>query len=99
MGKIPAVNLGKRLTRISRAHIETMFVPLAVVPTVSEKQPRKMDYSQSECYTVGEITEKFGVSPSTVSKTIRRNSIPKKQIGKFVYVPREAIDKIFASKK
>jgi len=99
MGKIPAFNLGERLTRISRAHIEAMFAPLAVVPTIPEKQPKKMEYSQAECYTIGEITEKFGVSPSTVSKTIRRNSIPKKQIGKFVYVPKEAIDEIFANKK
>jgi hypothetical protein len=99
MGKIPAINLGERLTRISRAHIETMFAPLAVVPTAPEKQPEKMDYSQAECYTIGEITEKFGVSPSTVSNAIRRNSIPKKQIGKFVYVPKVEIDKIFANKK
>jgi len=99
MGKIPAVNLGERLTRISRAHIETMFVPLPVVPTTPEKQPKKMDYSQAECYTIGEITEKFGVSPSTVSNTIRRNSIPKKQIGKFVYVPKVEIDRVFANKK
>jgi excisionase family DNA binding protein len=99
MGKIPAVNLGERLTRISRTHIETMFAPLPVVPTIPEKQPRKMEYSQAECYTIGEITEKFGVSPSTVSNAIRRNSIPKKQIGKFVYVPKLEIDKIFANKK
>jgi hypothetical protein len=51
MGKLPAINLGERLTRISRPHIETMFVPLAVVPTVPEVQPKKMDYSQAECYT------------------------------------------------
>jgi excisionase family DNA binding protein len=100
MGKIPAINLGERLTRISRAHIEAMFVPLTVVPTATEAQQlKKMDYSQSECYTIGEITEKFGISPSTVSNAIRRNSIPKKQIGKFVYVPKVAIEKIFANKK
>jgi excisionase family DNA binding protein len=99
MGQIPAVNLGERLTRISRAHIETLFAPLAVVPTAPEKQPKKMDYSQAECYTIGEITEKYGISPSTVSNTIRRNSIPKKQIGKFVYVPKVEIDRVFANKK
>jgi len=98
MGKIPAINLGERLTRISRTHIETMFTPLAVVPTAPEAKPKKMDYSQEECYTIGEITEKFGISPSTVSNTIRRNSIPKKQIGKFVYVPQIMIDKIFGGK-
>jgi IS30 family transposase len=57
-----------------------MFAPLAVVPTAPEVQPKKMDYSQAECYTIGEITENFGVSPATVSNTIRRNSIPKKQV-------------------
>lgn len=98
-GKIPAVNLGERLTRISRAHLETMFAPLAVDPTSSEKRSKKMEYSQEECYTIGEITEKFGVSPSTVSNAIRRNSIPKKQVGQFVYVPKEAIDIIFTGKK
>ena len=99
MGKIPAINLGERLTRISRTHLETMFKPLEVVPIIPEKQTNKMNYSQEECYTIGEITEKFGVSPSTVSNTIRRNSIPKKQVGKFVYVPKVEIDKIFANKK
>ena len=99
MGKIPAINLGERLTRISRTHLETMFTPVAVVPITPEAQPQKMDYSQKECYTIGEITKKFGVSPSTVSNTIRRNSIPKKQIGKFVYVPKAEIDKIFNNKK
>ena len=29
-GKIPAVNLGERLTRISRTHIETMFTAVAI---------------------------------------------------------------------
>ena len=99
MNKIPAVNLGERLTRISRAHLEPKFKPLKVTPIVPEKQSKKMDYSQEECYTIGEITEKFGVSPSTVSNSIRRNSIPKKQIGKFVYVPKVEIDKLFANKK
>ena len=99
IGKIPAINLGERLTRMSRAHLDMMFKPLAVVPIFPEIQVKKMDYSQDECYTIGEITEKFGVSPSTVSNTIRRNSIPKKQIGKFVYVPKVEIDKIFTNTK
>jgi excisionase family DNA binding protein len=99
MGKIPAINLSERLTRISRTHIETMFALLPVISTAPEKLPKKLDYSQEECYTIGEITEKFGVSPSTVSNAIRRNSIPKKQIGKFVYVPKNEIDKIFANTK
>jgi excisionase family DNA binding protein len=99
MGKLPAVNLGERLTRISRAHIEAMFTPLPAVPVVPEKQPMKMDYSQEECYTLGEISEKYGVSHSTVRYTIRRNSIPQKHTGKYVYVPKVEIDKIFTNKR
>jgi len=96
-GNIPAVNLGERLTRISRAHIEAMFPKVDAVITIKpEGINTKLDYNQDECYTIGEITEKFGISASTVNKTIRKNGIPRKQIGKFVYVPKVEIDRIFS---
>lgn len=98
-GKIPAINLGQRLTRISRVHIESMFTAIDIPQEKpQEEKPVKLQYEQSECYTIGEITEKYGVSPSTVDKTIRKNSIPKRQVGKFVYVPKIMIDKIFGGK-
>ncbi len=97
-GKIPAVNLGERLTRVSRQHIEAMFTAV-VIPEKPQEMPVKLEYEPDECYTINEISEKFGVSLSTVDKTIRRNSIPKRQVGKFVYVPKEQIDKIFAGKR
>ena len=98
-GKIPAVNLGERLTRISRAHIEAMFTAVAIPEEKpQEQQPVKLQYETGECYTIGEISEKYNVSLSTVNKTIRRNSIPKRQVGKFVYVPKVMIDKIFGGK-
>jgi excisionase family DNA binding protein len=98
-GKIPAVNLGQRLTRISRAHIEAMFTAVAIPEEKpQEQQPPKLQYEPSECYTIGEVSEKFGVSLSTVDKIIRRNNIPKRQVGKFVYVPKTMIDKILARK-
>jgi excisionase family DNA binding protein len=100
-GKIPAVNLGIRLTRISRPHIEAMFtaVPLPEQkPREQERQPLKLHYEPHECYTIGEVSEKFGVSPTTVRTLIRRNSIPKRQFGNFVYVPKIMIDKILTKK-
>jgi excisionase family DNA binding protein len=98
-GKISAVNLGERLTRISRAHVEAMFTAVAIPEKKpQEQQPVKLQYEQKECYTIGEISEKYGVSLSTVDKTIRKNSIPKRQVGKFVYVPKIMIDKIFGGK-
>ena len=98
-GKIPAVNLGQRLTRISRTHIEAMFTAVAVPEEKpKEQQAVKLQYEPGECYTIGEVSEKYGVSLSTVSNIIRRNSIPKREIGKFVYVPKDMIDKILAGK-
>lgn len=74
-GKIPAVNLGERLTRVSRTHIESMFTAVALPEEKpQEQQSVKLQYEPSECYTIGEVSEKFGVSPSTVSNIIRRNN-------------------------
>ncbi|MCE5331476.1 MAG: helix-turn-helix domain-containing protein [Bacteroidales bacterium] len=98
-GKIPAVNLGERLTRISRTHIEAMFTAVALPEQKpQEQQAVKLQYEPSECYTIGEVSEKYGISLSTVSNLIRRNSIPKREVGKFVYVPKEMIDKLLARK-
>jgi excisionase family DNA binding protein len=105
MGKIPAVNLGERLTRISRAHIEAMFtvVPppttVPIVPTVPERQPEKMDYPKEACYTLVEISQKYGISYAAVKYAIRHHNIPQKKTGNFIYVPKAAIDKIFTNKK
>jgi excisionase family DNA binding protein len=96
-GKIPAFNLGTRLTRVSRQHMEAMFTAV-VIPETPKEKPVKLLYDPKECYTIAEVSEKFGVSLSTVSNTIRRNSIPKRQVGRFVYVPKEQIDKIFSRK-
>ncbi len=95
--KVPAVNFGERLTRVSRVHLEAMFTTV-VLPESPKEHPVKLQYDTKECYTIAEVSEKFGVSPSTVSNTIRRNSIPKRQVGKFVYVPKEQIDKVFSRK-
>ena len=98
-GNIPAVNLGERLTRISRVHIEAMFPKVEIIQSAQPLiEQTKLNYDPSECYTIGEITEKFGISASTVQKTIRKCSIPKKQIGKFVYVPKLEIDRLFNHK-
>ncbi len=96
MSNISAVNLGERLTRISKVHIEAKFPKVETVKAIPlETITIKSGYSQNECYTVGEITEKFGVSATTVNRIIRKNSILKKQIGRFVYVPKAEIDRIF----
>ncbi len=52
-----------------------------------------------DCYTIGEITEKFLVNESTVYLHIRKYSIPTRQIGNFVYVPKKEIDNLYKGVK
>ena len=92
-GKIPAHNLGQRLTRISRVHLESLFVPIAMPEQIPE--PPKV-YKPEDCYTIGEVQKKFGVSDKTLYSAIKRLNIDKIPIGKYVYVPKEQIDKVFA---
>jgi hypothetical protein len=76
-----------------------MFTAVAVPEEKpKEQQAVKLQYEPSECYTIGEVSEKYNVSLSTVSNIIRRNSIPKREIGKFVYVLKDMIDKLLARK-
>lgn len=92
-GKIPAYNLGQRLTRISRVHLEALFVSIAIPEPISE--PPK-EYKPEDCYTIGEVQKKFGISDKTLYLAIKRLNIDKIPIGKYVYVPKEQIDKVFA---
>jgi excisionase family DNA binding protein len=63
-GKIPAVNLGERLTRISRTHIEEMFTAVALPKEKpQEQQPVKLQYEPSECYTINETPYFSEISP------------------------------------
>lgn len=98
-GRIPAINLGTRLVRIERATIEKMF-PVREVPPVKKESVTVKLYrlEPEDCYTIGEISKKFGISDSSVYKHIRKFSIPIRQIGKYVYAPKSEIDNIYRSR-
>lgn len=93
--RIPAINLGARLVRIDRAAIEEMF-PVRQTPLKKEKPTTKLySLEPQDCYTIGEIAKKFGISDSTVYKHIRKYSIPTRQIGNYVYAPKTEIDNLY----
>lgn len=92
---IPSVNLAQRRTRVLRTDIEKMFDPRETVTPTAPKVKRLYSLEPEDCYTIGEIKEKYKVSESTVYKQIRQNAIPIRQIGKFVYAPKQDIDEIF----
>lgn len=90
------VNLGERLTRINKTELEKLFSPI-IIKENSEKQEKEFPekFKKEDCYTLSEVSKKFGANPSTVSSIIERYKIPKEKIGSFVYVPKTEIDKIF----
>jgi len=96
-GMITSVNLGVRLTRIRRSDLEALFTSVEIIPPKKEEKS-KPNFEVGNCYTITEISEKFHADPGTVNNVIRRNKIPTKKVGSFVYVPKDEIDKIFANR-
>lgn len=94
-GEIKAVNLGVRLIRIDRRSMEEKFPVKGAKVAKNVSLPKKYSLEPKDCYTVGEISEKYKLSESTVYKNIREHAIPIRQIGKFVYVPKSEIDTLF----
>lgn len=52
-----------------------------------------------DCYTIGEIAEKFHLNDKTVYMHIRKYSIPTRQIGNYVYAPKKSIDELYKDMK
>ena len=50
-----------------------------------------------DCYTIGEICNLDHINDSSVWAHIRKYSIPSRQIGNYVYVPKEEIDNLYKS--
>lgn len=96
-GEIPAINIGKRLFRIDKRILEQEYQLRHSDLSMNEKPIGRLYRMEiDDCYSIGEISDKFGISPTTVYSAIRKYSIPIRQIGKYVYAPKEDIDKLFS---
>ncbi|MCV9931579.1 helix-turn-helix domain-containing protein [Flavobacterium sp. LS1R47] len=95
-GKIPSVNLGTRLVRIERNVMEGMYGSARSLPQ-PQSAPKKKLYNleKEDCYSIGEIAERFQISEGSVYNHIRKYSIPTRQIGKHVYAPKMEIDNLY----
>jgi len=88
-GKINAVNLSERMTRIKRSELDKLLEqPKPKQPTA--KEPKQYDIS--ECITIGEAERYFNLPSKVFYEFVKRNNIPKIQRGKFVYVPKALIE-------
>lgn len=97
-GRIPAINLGVKLTRIKRATLETMFTKRKVARVERAKPvPKLYSLEPEDCYTVGEICQKYKINDSSVWAHVRKYSIPSRQIGNYVYIPKDEIDNLYKS--
>ena len=94
-GKISSINLGVRLTRISRSELMGQL-PLREEPIDRDRSlPKPYNLEPEDCYTIGEISEKFAIAETTVYTHIRKYAIPIRQIGRFVYAPKSEIDHLY----
>lgn len=82
--------------KLSRRELSNRYQLRATAITELPPTPILYRLEPDDCYTIGEISRKFGVSPSTVYTNIRKYSVPIRQIGKEVYAPKSEIDRIFS---
>lgn len=95
-GKIPSVNLGTRLVRLDRRVMEGMFGSARILPAAETEHKKKLySLEKEDCYSIGEIAQRFQISEGSVYSHIRKYSIPTRQIGKHVYAPKSEIDKLY----
>lgn len=101
LGKIPCINLEVRLTRFKRSEMDKLFHYRRDLKFAKEVKQQKKLYSlePEDCYTIGEICEKYHINDSSVWAHVRKYSIPSRQIGSFVYVPKEEIDNLYKSEE
>lgn len=98
LGRIPTINLGKHLIRIKRSELEANLLTRKVAREEKNKpMPKLYNLEPENCYTVGEICKKYRINDSTVWSHVRKYSIPSRQIGNYVYIPKEEIDNLYKS--
>ena len=77
-----------------------MFVKRPIAKHIKETPlPKKYSLEPEDCYTIGEVCEKYHINDSSVWAHVRRYSIPSRQIGNYVYVPKEEIDNLNKSEE
>ena len=65
------------------------------VTDVPQKPAKIYRMEPADCYTIGEICQKYKLDESTVHAHIRKYSIPIRQIGNYVYAPKREIDELY----
>lgn len=100
LGRIPSVSLGKKTLRIRREDLDALYPTRKKVRKEAAKPiPKTFSLEPKDCYTIGEVGDKYRLDDSSVYKHIRKYSIPMRQMGNNVYVPKKEIDNLYKSIK
>ena len=91
-GALHAVKLGRR-TLIRRLDIDQLFER----PALLMEQRRPAPVALSDCYTLAQVREKYGISDKALYDLIRRYEIPKQYSGQYAYVPKTLIDELLVT--
>jgi excisionase family DNA binding protein len=89
-GRLKATNLSVRKTVINRADIDGLF-DLLEMP--DDRKPNSSNLS--ECCHMGEAQKIYNISDKALFEILKRNEVPKYQVGKFTYVLKSHLDNIF----
>lgn len=89
-GRLNATNLSARKTVVSRADIDRLF---ELPAKADDEQPNSSNLSA--CYHVGEAQLIYNISEKALFDILKRNAVPKYQVGKFVYVLKAHLEHIF----
>jgi excisionase family DNA binding protein len=92
IGHISAYNLGQRLIRVKRTEIDNLFEKKD--PIIINKVPSTIEYNINECYTLGEIRMKYGISSSALQQFIKKNKIFIIKRGKYNYIPKKILTEL-----
>jgi excisionase family DNA binding protein len=85
-------NLGERLTRVKRSDLnKLMELPK---PQPEPKPAEPVTYEIEDCYTIGEVQDKYSISQSGLRLLLNRHNVPKIKKGKYTYVPKTIIDNL-----
>ncbi len=89
-GRLKATNLSVRKTLINRADIDRLF---ELPQTHDQSTPNSSNLS--ECYHMADAQAVYNISEKALFEIIKRNNIPKYQVGWYTYVLKAHLDKIF----
>lgn len=96
-GRLPSARISARKTWVRRSDIDELFegqIPvLDLRPLIAEKPLRIQD-----CYIIGEVQEKFGISDSGLNNILKRHNVPRLTKGWYVYVPKKEIERLLTLK-